>query len=965
MCAYYAACVRQEAGLTELLPRGASASYLFPRGGREDVVTGRGGLVLDGRLRQLAEATQRGGDALLYGFPVLVALVPEERRSTRLVRRLAPLFVIELALPDPGQPVPDVLSTRGESPTLHLGTMAQLGYTEEQTSALLGAFPIEPHLGNTDMGEFISKFLDEIGAPLATSVNVDALDAESEGGIDGTGIHNVAIVYRSKASQFYAGLLGELADLAERGPVARGTAASFLGRASLFFPDTASPAAPRSRGKSPAATLALPLPSNDAQSEAVEASLARPLTVVTGPPGTGKSQLVANVVASHVVAGQTVLVASTNNGAVDVAVARLAQLWEGLVVRTGNLEHREKAGELVRAIGSRRPRSFDVMDGRARLQNSWVRVRKSCNDIDERTDLEDRLARSICEATDLEVRLTGGRVAGIDLARRPAAAWSSWGRRVGRARYWFPKLRCRRFLADIGTPEAALGDVMGFLEACEQRDEILGKIRWLPDMERLWEDAARATEQHRALSRDVVTSSAKEWARQGAGVLRSVTFRSHFDPTEGRSTGNADVRRALGHLRGWATTALSASGSLPLSPGLFDLVIIDEASQCSIPAILPLLYRARRALIIGDPMQLSHICTLTRRQDEQLAKSAGLDSHLLDERRLSYRQASAYDALEAVVGAPLFLAEHYRSHPHLVALVNRRFYSGSLVVLTDRKRLTTGNDEDAVRWMDVRGHVVRPPSGSAVNEIEAEGVVECLEGLLVSLPHASSVGVVTPFGAQARRITELVDKRLPEAGRHVSALRIGTAHRFQGDERDVVVFSPVVSDGLSGGGRGWLLGTENLFNVAITRARSRLIVVGDRAACRASGGVLAGLADDIAAVERGDVSSLEVDIARARGDVHSRAEELLMRALVTIGVEAQPKVRIAGYECDFVVRGRGVVVNLECDGWQHLDAGGRLRRQDHARDEVIEGMGVTVVRVPAWRCLLEPDVVAQEVRRRL
>jgi very-short-patch-repair endonuclease len=142
-------------------------------------------------------------------------------------------------------------------------------------------------------------------------------------------------------------------------------------------------------------------------------------------------------------------------------------------------------------------------------------------------------------------------------------------------------------------------------------------------------------------------------------------------------------------------------------------------------------------------------------------------------------------------------------------------------------------------------------------------------------------------------------------------------------------------------------------------------VVGDRAACRASGGILAGLADDIEAVERGDVSSLEVDVARARGEVHSRAEELLMRALVTIGVEVQPKVRIAGYECDFVVRGRGVVVNLECDGWQHLDARGRLRRQDHARDEVIEGMGVTVVRIPAWRCLLEPDVVAQEVSHRV
>jgi hypothetical protein len=58
--------------------------------------------------------------------------------------------------------------------------MAQLGYNEEQAIALMGAFPIEPHLGGSDMGEFIARFVNEIGSAQATPVNVDALDVESE-----------------------------------------------------------------------------------------------------------------------------------------------------------------------------------------------------------------------------------------------------------------------------------------------------------------------------------------------------------------------------------------------------------------------------------------------------------------------------------------------------------------------------------------------------------------------------------------------------------------------------------------------------------------------------------------------------------------------------------------------------------------------------------------------------------------
>ena len=97
--------------------------------------------------------------------------------------------------------------------------------------------------------------------------------------------------------------------------------------------------------------------------------------------------------------------------------------------------------------------------------------------------------------------------------------------------------------------------------------------------------------------------------------------------------------------------------------------------------------------------------------------------------------------------------------------------------------------------------------------------------------YRGSVGVVTPFRAQANRIRDILHAH-PQAGLLLGQgeLIVDTVHRFQGDERDVMLFSPVVSDGISQGPLSFLRKTPNLFNVAITRARAALVIVGDMSA---------------------------------------------------------------------------------------------------------------------------------------
>jgi len=280
----------------------------------------------------------------------------------------------------------------------------------------------------------------------------------------------------------------------------------------------------------------------------------------------------------------------------------------------------------------------------------------------------------------------------------------------------------------------------------------------------------------------------------------------------------------------WATTNLSAKSNLPLDAELFDIVVVDEASQCDVPSALPLLYRGKQVVVIGDPNQLRHIASLYEESDLDSAAAFNVspDTFL-------YNRTSLFDLARASVGTKpgtIMLKEHYRSHRSIVEFSNNEFYDGELVVRTDLKQRNVPEpflkDGCGAFWVDVPGEAHRPSGGSAFNPTELQALRQVLPRLLDSLSrydeneYPFSIGIVTPFREQSRRVKNLLKRSLGEDTR-VSA---GTAHTFQGDERDIVLLSPVLGPGLPQGTLRWLNDTKNLLNVAVTRARLQLIVLG-------------------------------------------------------------------------------------------------------------------------------------------
>jgi AAA domain len=159
-------------------------------------------------------------------------------------------------------------------------------------------------------------------------------------------------------------------------------------------------------------------------------------------------------------------------------------------------------------------------------------------------------------------------------------------------------------------------------------------------------------------------------------------------------------------------------------------------------------------LIIGDPMQLTHVTTMTAATEADCRTRAGIGAGWLEQRCLAYRRHSAFRAFDNAADETLLLDEHYRCHPVIAEISNRLFYGSQLTVLTDVSRLCRIDDKP-VTWQPVLGVPRQPRGGSWYNEAEAHRVSDVVRQLQARLPAEATIGVVTPFRPQRELISKL------------------------------------------------------------------------------------------------------------------------------------------------------------------------------------------------------------------
>jgi very-short-patch-repair endonuclease len=318
---------------------------------------------------------------------------------------------------------------------------------------------------------------------------------------------------------------------------------------------------------------------------------------------------------------------------------------------------------------------------------------------------------------------------------------------------------------------------------------------------------------------------------------------------------------------------------------------------------------------------------------------------------------SLFDLANATCGPEdiVALRDHHRSHEHIIEFSNQEYYEGRLRVATRYDRLKTpAADQPAVRWVDVPGTTIKPGSGGAVNEEEAKAVVREISRL-VEQGYKGTIGVVSPFRAQANRIRELamansaLYRKLTEMD-----FLADTVHKFQGDERDVMFFSPVVSKGITRGAIGFLNKTGNLFNVAITRARAALIVVGDRSAILSGEVAYLSKFSKYVGLLATKKDIREPDHGRDLGAEYPRVsnpesvsdwERIFYSAMYKVGIRAIPQYSVEKYMLDFAVVNGARRLNIEVDGERyHRNWDGELCRRDQIRNQRMIELGWDVKR---------------------
>lgn len=249
-----------------------------------------------------------------------------------------------------------------------------------------------------------------------------------------------------------------------------------------------------------------------------------------------------------------------------------------------------------------------------------------------------------------------------------------------------------------------------------------------------------------------------------------------------------------------ATTCISAHRLGEPTP-MFDMVIMDEASQCNIAVSLVPIIRGDNLMLVGDPQQLNPVILL----DELINNALKKKYSVADE--YDYRQNSIYKTYLAcdAVSDEILLHNHYRCNKKIIGFNNKKYYNSKLRILTQSA------EKQPLLYIDVKDS-----TSTQKNTAPAE-VAEIIRYAIENKD--KSIGVITPFVNQKNAIESEINKN------NLENVTCGTVHAFQGDEKDIVLFSTAITNSTQTGTYEWLKNNKELINVATSRAKERLIVL--------------------------------------------------------------------------------------------------------------------------------------------
>ena len=555
--------------------------------------------------------------------------------------------------------------------------------------------------------------------------------------------------------------------------------------------------------KSNDSNLYFPFGCNNSQIQAVKYALTNKVSVIEGPPGTGKTQTILNIIANIVMRGMTVAVVSNNNSATENVYEKMDKNGFGFI--TAFLGKAENKKEFIHSKQLPYPdfNEYQYKDGSIddlKMHSINLQV-----ELEKMLEKQNKLAmiRAELKAFQLEKqyfleyynetydnnlklrqssRLSAQKILNLWLSCQSNYELNK------KITLWF-KIKnivifgIVNYKFFVQPMEVLIPSLI--IQYYEVKEIELNKNR--SDLEQ-----ELKTYNFKHKMDEMVTASSK--------ILKHSLYKKYGGAVTRNIFTEDDLYKKAQEFNREYPVILSTTHSIRNSLNaeyMYDYVIVDEASQVDLLTGVLTLSCARNIVVVGDLKQLPNVIPenikIQTRTISDLARVEG---------KYRYEQQNLLSSIcEVFPEVPkTLLREHYRCHPKIIEFCNQKFYKNQLIIMTE-----DNNEKDVLKvYKTVAGNHSRGHYNQRqIDEIKATILPELMKN-----SGSCDIGIIAPYKAQTQAMSELID-----------GIEISTVHKFQGREKSDIVISTVDNEITE------FTDNPNLLNVAVSRAKNRLYII--------------------------------------------------------------------------------------------------------------------------------------------
>ncbi|OAB35997.1 AAA domain-containing protein [Paenibacillus glacialis] len=562
--------------------------------------------------------------------------------------------------------------------------------------------------------------------------------------------------------------------------------------------------------------IIFPFKYNLSQKQAVENALGNNISVIEGPPGTGKTQTILNIVANlAAMQNKTIAIVSGNNAAVQNVKDKLEKgKYNFFVASLGNIDNqKEFFKHLPQAdiAGWKSEVEESVLIERINKLNGQINHLMALNN--HKAILQQELSAYRLEQQHYDHYYENQNVQEME---RSSLFWRFYRETPDKIISFLAenhlaikqdksnsilhkvKLLIKFGYTDFKNLKEHRIDVMLKL----QKDYYVLKIKFL---ENNIEDIQKELEQ--GLFDDLLKQH-----EQDSTSLFKHKLHAKYDSRNPMDLTINTYKKSFETFIDYYPVVLSTTHSLRnciSNNFMFDYVIIDESSQVDLLTGALALSCCKNAIIVGDTKQLPHIVTqdvIERFKKDDIENIYNYIEHNI----LSSMLALYSDDLPKVI-----LKEHYRCHPKIIEYCNQKYYNGELISFTEEKE----NDVPLMMYRTAKGNhtreVTKGVSKGKFNQREIDIIQEVILNPMVSVTNDSDIGFTTPYRKQVEKATMVLSKDT----------EIDTIHKYQGREKPLMILSTVLDNSASGKMGMRFVNDPCKINVAVSRAQKQFILV--------------------------------------------------------------------------------------------------------------------------------------------